>query len=75
MRYGQALIFPMDARGTLAGVGQTYSADEVPDFAGNRGTAAITPALPTPVQSESLSVPGNDRCRFDDEERRPPFIP
>jgi len=57
---------PMDARGTLAGVGYTHSPNEISSFAGDRRTTLSVTALPSPIAPKSLSMPCYDRFGFDD---------
>ena len=55
---------------------QAHLPDEVSNFARHsRPSRSTLPTLPGPIQAESPAVPGHDRFRLDDDERRTPAGP
>src|SRR5205814_1927954 len=68
--------FPMNARSAPARVGETHVLDEIPNFRRYRRATFATPTLPSPIEAKSLAMPGGDnRLRFDKEQRRSPIVP
>jgi len=67
--------FPMNARSAPARVGQTHVPDEIPNFRRYRRATFATPTLPSPIEAKSLAMPGDNRLRFDKEQRRSPIVP
>jgi len=66
---------PLNAGSTPTRVGETHSPDEVPDLPGYRWTTLIMAALPSLIESEALSKPGNHRLWLEDDEGRTPVSP
>ena len=66
---------PLNAGSTPTRVGETHSPDEVPDLPGYRWTTLIMAALPSLIESEALSKPGNRRLWLEDDEGRTPVSP
>jgi hypothetical protein len=61
----------MDAWCSPERIRQAHLPDEVSNFARHfRPSRPTVSALPTPVQPESLAVPGDHRLRLDDGEGR-----
>src|ERR1019366_2965188 len=61
----------MDAWGSPERIRQAHLPDEVSNFARHFKPSGPTPStLPGPIQAESPAMPGNDRFRPDDDERR-----
>ncbi len=67
--------FPMNARSAPARVGETHVPDEIPNFRRYRRATFATPTLPSPIEAKSLAMPGDNRLRFDKEQRRSPIVP
>src|SRR5256885_16179504 len=67
--------FPMNARSAPARVGETHVPDEIPNFRIYRRATFATPTLPSPIEAKSLAMPGDNRLRFDKEQRRSPIVP
>ena len=45
------------------------------DIGGDGRPAGASATLPRPEQAEAAAMPGEDRLRFDDDERRSPVVP
>src|SRR5207249_11154274 len=65
----------MNARSAPARVGETHVPDEIPNFRRYRRATFATPTLPSPIEAKSLAMPGDNRLRFDKEQRRSPIVP
>ena len=66
----------MDARCSPERIRQAHLPDEVSNFTRHfRPSRPTRSTLPGPIQPESPAMPGNDRFRLDDDERRTPAGP
>ena len=66
----------MDAWCSQARIRQVHLPEEVSNFTRHFRPSGPTPStLPGPIQAESRAMPGNDRFRLDDNERRTPAGP
>src|SRR5215471_19399304 len=63
----------MDPRCSPEGIGQTHLPNQLANFLTDLGPARSTvPTFPGPIETESLTVPGDYGFRLDDDEGRAP---
>ncbi len=67
--------FPVNARSSPARVGEAHLPNQIPNFRRYRRATFATPTLPSPIEAKSLAMPGDNRLRFDKEQRRSPIVP
>jgi hypothetical protein len=68
--------FAVDARCTPTGILPTHLADQLSDLARNeRSSGLAAPHLPGPEQTKAGTMPGYDRFRLNDGQRRAPVTP
>src|SRR4029077_16246547 len=65
----------MDPRSAPSWVGEARLANQLDDLGRDRKSGHRMAALPSPVQSKSLSVPSDHSLRFDDRESGSPAAP
>ena len=66
----------MDAWRSPELIRQAHFPDEISNFTGHfRPSRPTLFTLPGPIEAESAAMPGNDRFRLDDDERRTPASP
>ena len=65
----------MDPGSTPTGVGHAHVADEIAHFLGYSRTTVVDSTLPSPIEAESSSVPGDDGLRLHDQQGRAPARP
>jgi len=66
----------MDAGCTPSGIVPAHLADQISGLARNdRSSRLAVPHLPSPEQSKAGTMPGQDRFRLDDSQRRAPVPP
>jgi hypothetical protein len=58
----------VNARSTPERVGNAHAANQVSCFLRNGVSAESDAALPSPIEAESLAMPGDDGGWFDDDE-------
>jgi len=61
--------FAVDTRSTPERVGDAHTANKVTRLFGNVAATKTDMALPSPVQAETLAVPGDDGGWFDNDQR------
>src|SRR6266566_2048953 len=57
------------------GLARLMCRDEIPNFRIYRRATFATPTLPSPIEAKSLAMLGDNRLRFDKEQRRSPIVP
>src|SRR5215813_13200102 len=68
--------FAMNARCTPGGILPAHPADQVPNLARDRRPSGLSvPYLPSPKQTEAFAMPGHNRFRLDEHQRRAPTAP
>src|SRR5436305_14990771 len=60
---------------SVSTVAETHVPDEIPNFRRYRRATFAIPTLPSPIEAKSLAMPGDNRLRFDKEQRRSPIVP
>src|SRR5215469_6621726 len=68
--------FAMNARCTPGGILPAHPADQVPNLACDRWPSGLSvPYLPSPKQAKAFAMPGHNRFRLDEHQRRAPTAP
>ena len=66
----------MDPGCSPEGISHTHLSNQPANFLAHTRPAGTTaPTLPGPIETESLAVPGDDRFRLHDKQRRAPLRP
>ena len=66
--------FAVNSRGSPEGIIFAHRADELTNLLGNPGRLTV-PAFPGPKHTESLTMPGDDGFRFNNDKGRAPLWP